>query len=181
MPLWTVLPHTCFRGRSLYTMEWRTSIRTIASMLSRGITCSFVGNSGKSLNLLILWTKVTMMMVFVEIILLWSFTYKPCWEIFAGTQAIIKVSGHQYQWLAGGYDPEIGHTLRLEVASMVVTWWIVAFLCSDNHICNPIQECEGKKTGESDPWRLWSSPLRRECHSRIYCLRSLWPHRKQSL
>ena len=23
-------------------------------------------------------------------------------------QAIIKVSGHQYQWLAGGYDLEIG-------------------------------------------------------------------------
>ena len=27
----------------------------------------------------------------------------------AGAQAIIKVSGHQHQWLAGGYDPEIGH------------------------------------------------------------------------
>ena len=26
----------------------------------------------------------------------------------AGAQAIIKVSGHQYQWLAGGYDLEIG-------------------------------------------------------------------------
>ena len=24
-------------------------------------------------------------------------------------QAIIKVSGHQYRWLAGGYDLEIGH------------------------------------------------------------------------
>ena len=23
--------------------------------------------------------------------------------------AIIKVSGHQHQWLAGGYDLEIGH------------------------------------------------------------------------
>ena len=40
----------------------------------------------------------------------------------------MKVSGHQYQWLAGGYDLEKGHFL--EVASMVVTWWIVAFLCS---------------------------------------------------
>ena len=38
------------------------------------------------------------------------------------------MSGHQYQWLAAGYDPEIGHFL--EVASMVVTWWIGAFLCS---------------------------------------------------
>ena len=27
----------------------------------------------------------------------------------ADTQVIIKVSGHQYQWLAGGYDLEIGH------------------------------------------------------------------------
>ena len=26
----------------------------------------------------------------------------------AGAQAIIKVSGHQHQWLAGGYDLEIG-------------------------------------------------------------------------
>ena len=23
--------------------------------------------------------------------------------------AVIKVSGHQYQWLAGGYDLETGH------------------------------------------------------------------------
>ena len=27
----------------------------------------------------------------------------------ASARAIIKVSGHQYQWLAGGYDLEIGH------------------------------------------------------------------------
>ena len=26
-----------------------------------------------------------------------------------GTRVIIKVSGHQYQWLAGGYDLEIGY------------------------------------------------------------------------
>ena len=26
----------------------------------------------------------------------------------AGAQTIIKVSGHQHQWLAGGYDLEIG-------------------------------------------------------------------------
>ena len=26
-----------------------------------------------------------------------------------GAQAIIKVSGHQYQWLTGGYDLQIGH------------------------------------------------------------------------
>ena len=32
-------------------------------------------------------------------------------------------------WLAGGYDLETGHFF--EVDSMVVTWWIVAFLHSD--------------------------------------------------
>ena len=26
-----------------------------------------------------------------------------------GAQVIIKVSGHQHQWLAGGYDLDIGH------------------------------------------------------------------------
>ena len=31
-----------------------------------------------------------------------------------------------HQWLVGGYDLEIGHFL--EVAGMVATWWIVAFL-----------------------------------------------------
>ena len=36
------------------------------------------------------------------------------------------MKGYQHRWLAGGYDLEIGHLL--EVASMVVTWWIVAFL-----------------------------------------------------
>ena len=36
---------------------------------------------------------------------------------------------HQHLWLAGGYDLEMTF---LEVASMVVTWWIVAFLPSQN-------------------------------------------------
>ena len=27
----------------------------------------------------------------------------------AGTRVMIKVPGHQHQWLAGGYDLEIGH------------------------------------------------------------------------
>ena len=27
----------------------------------------------------------------------------------AGAQAVIKVSGHHYQWLPGGYDLEMGH------------------------------------------------------------------------
>ena len=29
--------------------------------------------------------------------------------LLAGAQAIIKVSGHQHRWLAGGYDLDIGH------------------------------------------------------------------------
>ena len=44
----------------------------------------------------------------------------------AGVQTTIKVLGHQHQCLAGGYDLELGNFLK--VASMVVTWWIVAFL-----------------------------------------------------
>ena len=40
----------------------------------------------------------------------------------SGAQAIIKVPGQQ--WLTGSYNLEI---LHLEVASMVVTWWIVIF------------------------------------------------------
>ena len=43
----------------------------------------------------------------------------------AGARAIIKVSGHPYCLLAGGYDLEIGHFSV--VASMVVTWWVVVF------------------------------------------------------
>ena len=39
------------------------------------------------------------------------------------------MKGHQHQWLAGGNDLEQD---ILEVASMVVTWWIVAFLYSDH-------------------------------------------------
>ena len=36
----------------------------------------------------------------------------------AGARAIIKVSGHQYRWLAGGYDLEIGHTYKW------LAWWL---------------------------------------------------------
>ena len=32
-----------------------------------------------------------------------------CGLTVAGTREIIKESGHQYRWLAGGYDLEIGH------------------------------------------------------------------------
>ena len=29
--------------------------------------------------------------------------------MLAGAQVIVKVSGHQYRWLAGGYDLQIEH------------------------------------------------------------------------
>ena len=48
---------------------------------------------------------------------------------WAVARAMIKLSGHQHRWLAGGYDLEIG--LSLEVDSMVVSWCIVAFLSCD--------------------------------------------------
>ena len=35
-----------------------------------------------------------------------------------GTLATIKVSGHQYWWLAGGYDLEIGHFKKW------LAWWL---------------------------------------------------------
>ena len=41
---------------------------------------------------------------------------------------IIREGDHQHQWSAGGY----GYRTYLEVDSMVVIWWIVAFLCGVN-------------------------------------------------
>ena len=42
--------------------------------------------------------------------------YNVYWDTFimyiTGAWAIIKVSGHQHWWLAGGYDLEIGHFQR---------------------------------------------------------------------
>ena len=38
--------------------------------------------------------------------------------VTAGTRMIIEVSGHQHQWLAGGYDVEIGHFLKW------IAWWL---------------------------------------------------------
>ena len=43
----------------------------------------------------------------------------------AGARMVIKVLGHPYWWLAWQLWP--GNRTFLEVASMVVTWWIVAF------------------------------------------------------
>ena len=45
------------------------------------------------------------------------FVWGPAKEIF-------ELKGHQQQWLAGGYDLEKDF---LEVDSMVVSWWKVAF------------------------------------------------------
>ena len=36
----------------------------------------------------------------------------------AGAWAIIKMSGYQHRWLAGGYDLEMGHFYRW------VAWWL---------------------------------------------------------
>ena len=44
----------------------------------------------------------------------------------ASARAIIKVLGHQYRWLVWWLWPE--NRTFSEVTSMVVTWWIVAFL-----------------------------------------------------
>ena len=38
----------------------------------------------------------------------------------------MNVKGNQHHWLAGVYGPDIGHFLDL--ASMMVTCWIVPFL-----------------------------------------------------
>ena len=37
-------------------------------------------------------------------------SFHPLIITLAGTLAIIKVSGHQHRWLAGGYDLEIRHS-----------------------------------------------------------------------
>ena len=37
------------------------------------------------------------------------YEYFPLGKKALGVRAIIKMSGHQHWWLAGGYDLEIGH------------------------------------------------------------------------
>ena len=44
----------------------------------------------------------------------------------AGTRAIIRVKGHQYRWLSRWLGSR--NRTSLEVASMVVAWWIMAFV-----------------------------------------------------
>ena len=50
----------------------------------------------------------TMLATSKNVHLLTTITDDPSLTL-ASTQAIIKVSGHQHHWLAGGYDLEIGH------------------------------------------------------------------------
>ena len=38
--------------------------------------------------------------------------------MLAGARAIIKMWGHQHQWLAGGYALEIGHFCKR------IAWWL---------------------------------------------------------
>ena len=47
-----------------------------------------------------------------------SFNHSTDDPSLAGSWAIIKVSGHQHQWLAGGYDLEIGHFEKW------LAWWL---------------------------------------------------------
>ena len=48
----------------------------------------------------------TSKMSYFQVITTWYYQY---WWPDTGTRAIIKVKGHQYQWLADGYDLTIGH------------------------------------------------------------------------
>ena len=48
-----------------------------------------------------------------------------------------QVKGHHYWWLVSAYDP--GSMTFLKVASMVVNWWIVAFLPSGR---GQLKKCE---------------------------------------
>ena len=38
----------------------------------------------------------------------------------AGARVIIKVLGHQYRWLAAGYDLEMGHIWKW------IAWWLLS-------------------------------------------------------
>ena len=58
--------------------------------------------------------QVTTMLATFKTVLFLGHNYQHWWPFtliitLAGALAIIKVSSHQYQWLAGGYDLEIGH------------------------------------------------------------------------
>ena len=50
----------------------------------------------------------------------------------AGARAIIEVRGHQYQWLAGGYDLEIGHFRSDCFLQSVICWELI--ILSQDHI-----------------------------------------------
>ena len=53
----------------------------------------------------------------------------------AGAWAIIKVLGHQYRWLAGGYDLEIGHLVDSGFFAQCKYTWFLARLANIWCIC----------------------------------------------
>ena len=57
-----------------------------------------------------------------------SLTLHPPSPPTAGTQAIIKVLGHQHWWLAGGYDLEIEN----------LYWWLAWWLPDDLWLFCPV-------------------------------------------
>ena len=96
------LPLTSHLSGIIITAQKKNTIYQVTTMLATSKTVPFIGHNHRY------WRPDTLTIA------------------RAPARVIIKVSGHQYWWLAGGYDLEIGHFL--EVANMVVTWWIVAFL-----------------------------------------------------
>ena len=55
-------------------------------------------------------------------------------------RVIIKVKGHQYQWLAGGYDLEIGHFRSGYYGGYLVD---SGFLCNVYYCCSSRSRCAG--------------------------------------
>ena len=100
-------------GTGTNSWLWSHLLKFITKIYNTGSICKYVYGGCP-------WTFVCWLLYWAKY--LDNVSYK------AGAWAIIKMSGHQHRWLAGGYDLEIGHFL--EVDSMVVTWWIVAFLRS---------------------------------------------------
>ena len=97
----------CYKLINVIT-EQKATIHQVTTMLATSKNVLFPGHNHLLINTGTVWPDTLIITL-------------------AGTWAMIKVSSHQYRWLAGGYNLEVGHTF-LEVAGVVVTWWIVAFL-----------------------------------------------------
>ena len=82
------------------------------------------------------------------------------------------VKDHQHWSLAGGYDLEIGHFLK--VASMVVTWWIVLFAQCESwpihQFCGSVMQTQWILTllteshSSNRIWILWAESLTLSTH-----------------